>query len=157
MTPDPNDKLEAAVSRVLRRQTDRRAPAGLEARVLAEIARRAALPWWRTSFAHWPAAARYLFLTAAVLAAGLLGAGLFLLGHSSGAHAVQGGIASSIAWLDLGREIALAAKDRAATLLAAMPSLWLYAVCGAVGISYVALGALGAATYRAFTLGRQNS
>jgi hypothetical protein len=157
MIPDPNDKLEAAVSRVLRRQTDRRAPAGLEARVLAEIARRAALPWWRTSFAHWPAAARYLFLALAVLAAALLGVGLFLLSRSAGAQTVQGGIDSSLAWLALGREVALAARDRAATLLASMPSLWLYGLCGAVGLSYVALGAVGAATYRAFTSGRQNS
>jgi hypothetical protein len=157
MNPDPNDKMEAAVSRLLRRMPDRRAPAGLEGRVLAEIARRAALPWWRTSFANWPAAARYLFLAAAVLAAGLLGAGVFLLSRSSGAQAVQGGINSSLAWFDLGRDVALAARDRAASLLASMPSLWVYGICGAVGISYVALGALGAATYRAFNAARQNS
>ena len=61
---------------MLRNLPDRKAPAGLEARVLAEISRRAALPWWRKSFAHWPVAVRLGFLIlSARVAAVAVGAG----------------------------------------------------------------------------------
>ena len=43
--------------------------------MLAELARRAALPWWRKSFAHWPMAARAAFV---VLGAGIAAAFVFV-------------------------------------------------------------------------------
>ena len=99
-TNDPQ-KLEAAVHRVLRGLPERKAPAGLEGRVLAELARRAALPWWRKSFAHWPAAIRAGFFAGSVLAAALVVSGLIYLSESSGAHELSSGIASSVGWLVL--------------------------------------------------------
>jgi hypothetical protein len=53
-----DEKLERLVSRALRDQPLRRAPASLEARVLGELAARARLPWWRRGVASWPAAVR---------------------------------------------------------------------------------------------------
>ena len=72
--PQPHDTLTRDIHRVLRSLPDRAAPASLEERVFAEIARRAALPWWRQSFARWPLAARAAFLvvSAAVAAAMIL-------------------------------------------------------------------------------------
>ncbi len=63
------EKLEQTLSRALRDLPLRRAPASLEMRVANELARRAALPWWRASFANWPAAARIAFV---LLCAGLV-------------------------------------------------------------------------------------
>jgi hypothetical protein len=61
-------ELEARLGQALRRLPERRAPATLESRVLDALAGRAPLPWWRRSFAEWPAAARVAFgVTSAVL------------------------------------------------------------------------------------------
>jgi hypothetical protein len=57
-------KLEKLIDRACREQPALRAPATLSARVLAEIERRAALPWWRRSFNHWPVPVRAGFVAA---------------------------------------------------------------------------------------------
>jgi hypothetical protein len=64
MTDNP-EKLEQLIAGVTRSQPVRRAPPSLQARVLAQIAsQEVRLPWWRKGFAHWPNAARGLFLIA---------------------------------------------------------------------------------------------
>ena len=42
----------------------------LESRVLGELARRAAQPWWRRNFGHWPTLARAGFVTACLALVG---------------------------------------------------------------------------------------
>ena len=79
-TPNDTDqKLERLLHGALRGTPDRPAPVDLEARVLAAIARGAALPWWRRSFAHWPAAARFGFVG---LCAALTGLSILAIGRS---------------------------------------------------------------------------
>ena len=75
---NPMDKelgLERAVDQALKGLPLRRAPSTLESRVINELQRRAALPWWRVSFAHWPAAPRVAFviICIALVAATILG------------------------------------------------------------------------------------
>jgi len=61
-------EMEARLGQALRMLPKRQAPATLESRVLDALARRTPLPWWRRSFAEWPAAARVAFgVTSAVL------------------------------------------------------------------------------------------
>ena len=67
---DKEQDLEQRVERALRRLPLRTAPATLEARVHRELERLAARPWWRRSFAHWPAVARLGFLAACLVLAG---------------------------------------------------------------------------------------
>jgi hypothetical protein len=153
---DPQD-LESKMHRVLRGLPGRRAPSGLEARVLAEVARRAALPWWRKSFAHWPASVRATFFAVSGLAAAVLVVGAFSLSQSPGAHALSGGISSTFSWLVLARDIAFSARDRVTTLLASVPSVLLYGGGALVALGYAAVAALGAATFRALSTGRQTS
>lgn len=153
-THDP-EKLEAAIHRVLRSVPDRRAPAGFEARVLAELGRRASLPWWRRSFAHWPKAVRVAFFVGSALAAALVVSGVIVLARSSGAQALAGGVEARFSWLFLSREIAGSAYDRVRGLAAAVPSLWLYGAAGTIAVCYATLGAIGAATYRALSFARQ--
>lgn len=157
MNPNETDNLEAAIHRVLRKLPDRKAPAGLEGRVLAEIARRAALPWWRKSFAFWPASVRMGFVACSALAGLVLAYGLFTLSGSQSALKVAGGISSSLAWFDLARSIVAALDGKVRMLIAATPPLWLYGAAGAIAVSYAALAAIGAATYRAVTFARQTS
>jgi hypothetical protein len=69
MTPEDFRTLEQRVDRQLRAQPARTAPATLHARVLAELARREALPWRRRSLAYWPLPLRVAFLLACMAGA----------------------------------------------------------------------------------------
>jgi hypothetical protein len=153
---DPQE-LESKMHRVLRGLPNRKAPSGLEARVLAELSRRAALPWWRKSFAHWPSSIRVTFFALSGLAAAVLVSGLFTLGQSPGAHALASGISSGYGWFVLAREIGAAAGDRARMLLASIPAYWLYGATALVAVSLASVAALGAATFRALSTARQSS
>ncbi len=155
MNPQDQDKLEASIHRVLRKLPDRKAPFTLEARVLAELGRRASLPWWRKSFAHWPSAVRAGFFVGAGLAAALVVAVLFLLGRSTGARELTAGVSTSYAWLTIARDVVAATGYRVKSLVATIPPLWLYGGAATVALCYAAVAAAGAATYRALVVGRQ--
>lgn len=157
MNPNESNNLESAVTALLRRMPDRRAPAGLEARVLAEISRRAALPWWRKSFAHWPAPARLFFVAGSATVGAAAVAGLVALAGTSGAHQVSGAVSNSFAWLFLARDVLGSFDANVRQLLAAIPPLWLYGSVAAVACGYATLAAIGAATYRAVSFARQTS
>ena len=155
-TYDP-EKLEASIHRVLRSLPDQKAPASLEARVLAELDRRASLPWWSRSFAHWPSTARIAFFSGSAIAAALVVLGVIVLGRSSGAVALAGGVADRLSWLVIAREIAAAAGDKLRLLIGTIPSIWLYGAIGLVGACYATLAAIGAAAYRTLAFARQTS
>jgi hypothetical protein len=157
MNAHDSEKLETSIHRVLRKLPDRKAPSGLEARVLAELTRRASLPWWRKSFAHWPSSVRVGFFVGSALAAALVVAGLFVVGQSSGAHQVAGGISASYAWLVIARDVVSVAGAKVKAFLSAIPSVWLYGGTATIALCYAAVAALGACAYRALSIGRQAS
>jgi hypothetical protein len=151
---DP-DKLESAIHRVLRSVPDRKAPAGMEARILAELSRRAALPWWRKSYAYWPVAIRAAFFVGSAVAAALLVTGLITLGRSAGAHDLAGGVAQPFAWLGTARDVMSSMNTSIRGFIASIPPVWLYGVVGTIVFCYAALAAISAAAYRALSFGRQ--
>ena len=139
---EPNDSLERLLERTLHELPLRRAPPTLESRVLCELQRRAALPWWRRSFAHWPLPARAVFVV-------ICGA-LIRLAFLGGAAAVAGAL--SLSWA---REIGvlMASGGNLATLLArTLPVTWLYDGIAACAVLYAVLFGLGAAVYRTLYL-----
>src|SRR5450631_2530373 len=150
---NPQD-MEAKMHRVLRGLPDRKAPSGLESRILAELSRRSALPWWRKSFAHWPSAVRISFLALCVLAAVVLASGLVMLGKSNGAHVLSGGFSNAYGWYLIARDIAVSARDRVGSLASSVPSLWLYGGIAVLAAGYAALAAFGAVTYRVLSSNR---
>ena len=145
MSDDP-EKLELAVDSLLREQPLRRAPATLEARVLAQIAlRQAPLPWWRKGFTHWPVAARAVFLIASYgfIRLALAGAVYAIAFVRSGE--VAGG---AISWANTGAGAISAIGSLAALLVRAVPPLWLYGMA-AFGVAlYAVLFGLGTVAYR---------
>ncbi|HEY5079165.1 MAG TPA: hypothetical protein VII43_04935 [Opitutaceae bacterium] len=151
---DP-DRLEAAIHRVLRSVPDRKAPAGMELRILAELSRRAALPWWRKSYAYWPLAFRATFFVGSAVAAALLVSGLIALGRSTGGQDLAGGVAQPFAWLSSGRSLVESINANFRQLIAMIPPVWLYGVVGTIALCYAALAVIGAAAYRALSFGRQ--
>jgi hypothetical protein len=151
MNPFPNhdEKLEQLVHRTLRDLPARRAPRSLGQRVLAEIERRAALPWWRKSFAHWPVAARAGFIVLCVgLVMLLLTLGVSLTaGFEAGQY--QQAFAHEFAWMESGRAIVNALGDFLSIMGRNIPPLWLYGGLAFFAAMYAALFGLGAAAYKA--------
>ncbi|WP_404424539.1 hypothetical protein [Nibricoccus sp. IMCC34717] len=141
---NPNDPLESFVHATLRATPARRAPVSLEQRVLAQIARRAALPWYRQSYRHWPAGARIGFLvTSAALAALALVLCYALFRNGFGA-----GFSDWVAQL---KHQATSAQTFATATLSHLPSSTVWWLAGA-GIALLSMSlatvGLGAAAYR---------
>jgi hypothetical protein len=141
-------KLEQLIGRTLREQPRRRAPASLEQRVFAELARRAALPWWRKSFAYWPLAAQIAFVALAV--------GIAKLGVDAGtwvASGVQtsplaGTVESGAGWLQALSQALGFLVSIWTLLIESIPPLWLYGGLLLVMALYGTMFALSAVAYR---------
>jgi hypothetical protein len=146
---DPRLQLERTIQQAIRDLPARRAPRSLEQRVLAEIARRAAMPWWRKSFAHWPIAARGVFI---VVSAGMIKLALmFGVWVMAGFDTAQfkDAFAVQFTWLENGRAVINALGDFAAIMARNIPPLWLYVGLALFAAMYATLFGLGAAAYRA--------
>jgi hypothetical protein len=144
MNPNEHDKLEHLIHRTLRDLPPRRAPQSLEMRVLAAIEQRAALPWWRKSYVHWPVPARAAFLAFSVglvVAAVWMTAGLDIT-------PIRDAFASEFGWLKTLSTVATATVDFLQAIIRSIPSLWLYGGLAFVAAMYVALFGLSAAAYR---------
>lgn len=133
--PSP-EELESQMHRLLRRLPDRPAPSGLEGRVMAELARRAALPWWKRSYTAWPVSARLLFFLGSALAAAVLIVGLGRLAWPAKEWAAN--------WQSFFSDLAGAAGS----LFGHIPTLWLYIGGGALLVSYGLIVGIGSALYR---------
>jgi hypothetical protein len=136
------EALERLLDRALHELPLRRAPPTLESRVIRELNRRAALPWWGRSFAHWPLLARACFLVICVA--------LIRVAFLGGAAAVAG--IRDLSWVrDVGGFTASTAN--LITVLARIqPPTWVYAGIAVCALLYVVLFGLGAAVYRALYL-----
>ena len=144
---DATEDLQRLLDRALRDLPARRAPRTLAARVLRELERRAALPWWRRSFTHWPLPARAAFL--------LLCGALIWLAFTGGATAVAG--LDSLTWTRKAFVLIASAGNLAALLAQTVLPTWAYQAAAVCGLLYVILFGLGAAVYRTLYLKPQNA
>jgi hypothetical protein len=139
---DRAEQLERAVDELLRAQPLRPAPRDLHSRVLAQIERRAAQPWWRKDFSQWPHAARAAFL--------IIGSALVRFVW----------VAVDRLGADVSPRSELAVLDEHATLLQTLgqviesvarniPGAWIYGTAALVAVLYVAVFGISAAAYRA--------
>jgi len=149
MKHSPED-LERFVHKALREIPEHRAPSTLELRVLAEIRRRAELPWWRQSYAAWPVAARVAFVAASGLAAAALVLGFVLATRNTATVQVAGSLSENFGMFFALRSMAAGALDTSGVVFRAIPSLWLYGTLAVLGACYATVIGVGAATYRAF-------
>jgi hypothetical protein len=147
-----SDRLETLVGRALREAPLRRAPPSLESRVLREIGRRAALPWWRRSFSRWPRPARVGFaLTCGSIIVAVLGAWPWTEGGAL-ADAAAWSAGSWLPWARPALILVDVARQLDSALAGAIPPEWLYAALAAGVILYAALFGLGAAAYQTLYL-----
>jgi hypothetical protein len=147
--PDHQEKIERLVHQALRELPERRAPHSLEHRVFAEISRRAALPWWRKSFVHWPLAARAGFI---ILSAGLvklaLMFGVWIMASLEPAR-YKAAVAHQFSWMDSFAAVFHALTGSVDIVLRNIPPFWLYGGLAFLATMYFALFGLGAAAYKA--------
>ena len=139
---ESNDPVERLLDSALRDLPLRRAPARLESRVLLELQRRAALPWWRRSFAHWPMTARAGFIAITAMLVGLA----FL-----GSEAAATGL-NSLAWARRMGTLMESAGNLATALGRFAPPSWLYGGIAVCTLLYAILFGLGAVAYRTLYL-----
>jgi hypothetical protein len=137
--PGDPQRLEQSIDRLLRAQPTRRAPADFAQRVLAEIARREALPWWQKGFYAWPTFARVAFcaLCLAIVAVAL----------------------EIPAWLTDTVNVQTLPQPRAFTMwhtltqvgaafVDTLPMEWIYAAGGILALAYATVFGTSIATYR---------
>jgi hypothetical protein len=150
--PDRDEKLEQLFQRTLGGLPPRRAPLALQARVLEELQRRAARPWWQRSFADWPWLARGAFLLLSgggidlLLVMSRRGAGYLQSLHQAGAW--------SLPWMRLGAALFYAARDLLGALSTPLAPTVLYGAAALAGVAYALLFGLGALAYRSLYLER---
>ncbi|HEY2678499.1 MAG TPA: hypothetical protein VGI65_16110 [Steroidobacteraceae bacterium] len=144
------EKLERVLHQTLRGAAMRRAPATLESRVFAELERRAALPWWRSSFAYWPAMARVAFvlMCASLVVAMLLG-GISAFVEVRSFGEIE---ALLLSWTQPLTVVLSSAGGLTALLARVIPPFWLYGGLAFGVLMYVLLFGLGAAAYRTLYL-----
>lgn len=142
------EELEKLIHENLRALPNRRAPRSLESRVLAAIEARAALPWWRKSFAQWPIAMRCVFL---LVSGGLvkvaLMATVWVMGDFDRAN-FSSAFSNQVAWFERLRNALTAIADYSMLIFHSIPPVWLYGGLACLAAVYVTLFGIGAAAYR---------
>lgn len=83
MEPELDPKLEALLSSELKALPPLKAPASLAPNIMAILAARARLPWWRQAWWDWPLSAKAAFVVLAITVAGAMGGGGLLLGEDA--------------------------------------------------------------------------
>lgn len=145
--PPSSERLERLIDDACRALPERRAPRTLEQRVLAEVARRAALPWWRRSFVHWPAAARGAFTLLLAGAVALVLMATASIADGFAAAEIPAVVATPVAWIEGARSVVHAVAGFGEIIVRNIPPLWIYAGLGLLGALYAALFGLSAAAY----------
>jgi hypothetical protein len=147
---DTHDTLERLLDGALRGVPDRHAPAGFEARVSAAIARHAALPWWRRSYAHWPVGARLAF---AALSTGSIWLSIVAVGRApAGTLPLDGSAIFSSGWLREAAALGGVSIQLVESLVRAIPLAWLAGGIALGAVLYVSLFGLAVTAYRTLYL-----
>lgn len=151
------ERLEKRVHAALRKLPLLQAPTTLESRVLREIARREALPWWRQGFGRWPLPARLLFVPLSAGCMKLAFLGIAALGSVLNA-AQQTTVVSSVQnrWQAL-TGVVQSLQSLGALFVRDVPQVWIYGATGLAMLLYVALFGIGAVAFRSLVISPQLS
>lgn len=146
------DLLERLIDGVLRDQPLRRAPASLEARVLARIQLQESASWHTSGFVRWPLAARFALLVA-LLAIAKLTVDVVVWLFSSDTPVTQT-VESSVVWAKSTASVFSSMVSLGHALIDAIPSYWItLALVFSAGM-YITLFVLGATAYRTLYLNK---
>jgi hypothetical protein len=115
--------------------------------VLAELARRAALPWWHKSIAFWPAPVRAAFFVLSAIAAAAFVVGIYFV-SASASQQLASELAGRFGWLGFVRQLSATGADTLVVVARSIPSLWLLGGVALFSGAYAALIGAGAVAYR---------
>jgi hypothetical protein len=152
LNTDDQARLEQLIATGLRRQPSLKAPVSLQSRVFAEIARRAALPWYHRSFRGWPVLMQIGFVFTA-LATVVLARSVILWSRPVAASELAAPMSGSFsflqsvgsAWSALGSMFGAVGS----ALLHRVPEFWLVVGIGVAVAMYALLAGIGVAVFRA--------
>ena len=145
MNPLPHND-EHMLDDALRDLPPRRAPASLEAKIMRELQRRHAMPWWRMGFQVWPLGARAAFCATCC---GIVGFTVYSGPWVLAAALYQDFGTATLSRLQPAAAAVAAASELVAVLTRLIPLQWWYGALLIGGFLYAALFGLGAAAYRA--------
>jgi hypothetical protein len=148
MRLSPEDCQEL-IARAARGLPDRPAPKTLEARVLAEIERRASAPWWSRSYAFWPAPMRAGFFAASAAAASAIVLAIFAAAGSDPLARTVFSLLENARWFALLRSLSAVGPGVAGAVSRSIPTLWLYGGIAVALACYASVVGIGAVAYRA--------
>lgn len=161
LSTEDQARLEKLIAAGLQQQPVLRAPASLQSRVFAEIARRAALPWYHRSFRQWPMMMQGGFLITA-LATVVLARSVILWSHAAHAASelaapVSGGITFLQSLGSAGSAMGSMFAAIASALLHRIPAFWLVVGIGVAFAMYALLAGIGVAVYRTLDSGKTHA
>ena len=146
------ERLERQVHAALRELPPLRAPSTLESRVLRELARREARPWWRQGFGRWPLAARLLFvpLSAGFVKLAFLSVGAFgSIVDTAQRTTALGSVGNR--WQTL-NSMFQTVRTVGSLIMQNVPQVWVYGLLGFGLLLYVSLFGIGAAAFRSLVV-----
>jgi hypothetical protein len=151
-SPHDQAQLERLIHGVLRDQPVRRAPASLEARVLARIQQQHAMAGRSMGFSRWPAAARIAVLVAlAVVAKFTVDAVVWLF---SAPTPVTHTVENSVTWAKSTASLFSSLLTLAQSLFNVIPGTWIALGLAVAAGMYIMLFVLGATAYRTLYLNK---
>lgn len=147
---------EDALTQLLRSIPLRPAPTSLKPRVMQQLAKSRAMPWWTRGFAHWPIAMRVSFLAAslALIAVSILYARWATLDDGV-LHRLE---VWSLSWINpatwsmASATAPTSASDIGIYLARFLASDWLSVLMTIAALLYAALTGLGVLAYRTLYL-----
>lgn len=147
---DPNEqRLADRLHRKLRALPDLKAPRTLAPRVLAALAARQSLAWYRKSWTHWPVGMRLLFL---VVSFGVLGGLVYAGSHLPQFLELAGGVGDSVvgsfAWFKPYVDGVTRLLGTLVLVGKAIPPQLLWWLGAMIGLAYALCVGLGTLGYR---------
>jgi len=152
MKPSPNkkDQLASWTTAVLRQLPEGQAPEGFTIRVLAEIRRRANLPWYQRPWTHWPAPQKWFSaITLTVLLVVVFELGIPLV-QDAAAETAYGQHAATT-WNALGalKAVGINVMRAARLSLEQISTTYITLALGSILAAWISTVGLGAVCWRA--------
>jgi hypothetical protein len=145
MTPE---ELERFIHRELRSLPARKAPRGLESRVMAALEHRATVAWYYRSWSYWPAAVRAAFLAVATGVAGAAVTAFSLMWQGIDVGSVAREAGSRFEGFTRLFNLGVWIVDFTTQVVGSIPPLWFYGGLATFVALYATFFGLGAAAYR---------
>ena len=148
MNSDYKNELEARIDHELKTLRPLHAPGSLAPRVMAEIERRAAVPWYRRAWQSWPVALQAASMVVLLLGFAILCFAGWELNHGASCAAVMREVGGWFAGLNMVWKTAAVLGEAGRLAVGQLGTGFIVAAVAAVALAYATMLALGTACAR---------